>query len=63
MWDELNRKVIRSRDVVFDERVLHKDRDNKENSGSTRKNEDSSEYLELEDLPDSSVVEHSLARR
>ena len=28
-WDDKNRKVIRSRDVVFDESVLYKDRDNK----------------------------------
>ena len=35
---------------------------NKENNGSTRKNGDSSEYLELKDLPDSSVVEHSFGQ-
>ena len=59
LWNEQKRKSIRNRDDVFDERVLYKDRDNKENNGSTRKNGDSSEYLELEDLPNSSVAEHS----
>lgn len=35
LWDEKNRKIVRSRDVIFNESVLYKDRDSRQCSGST----------------------------
>ncbi|KAF7146825.1 hypothetical protein RHSIM_Rhsim04G0175200 [Rhododendron simsii] len=34
-WDEKNRKIIKSRDVIFNESMLYKDRDSKKCSGSS----------------------------
>lgn len=56
-WDNKNRKIIRSRDVVFDEKVMYKDRDIKLSSGSTTSDGDTSEYFGLEDLPGDRGVE------
>ena len=33
-WDEQNRKIIRSRNVVFDEKVLYKDKSNSDLEGT-----------------------------
>ena len=50
-------KIIRSRDVVFDEKVMYKGRDNKQRSESTTSDGDTSEYFGLEDLPVDREVE------
>ena len=55
LWDEANKKIIRSRDVVFDESVMYKDRN--ASSGSTTEDAESSEFMEVEDLPDVIVGE------
>ena len=56
-WDDKNKKTIRSMDVVFDEKVMYKDRENKQSSESTTSDGDTSEYYGLEDLPVDSEVE------
>ena len=48
-------KIIRSRNVIFNEEVMYKDKDNVKDSQSSRsstKDEDGSEYMDLEELPD-----------
>ena len=55
LWDEKNRKIIRSRDVIFNEEVMYKDRDNtkdSQSSGSSTTDTGGSEYMDLEELPD-----------
>ena len=55
LWDEKNRKIIRSRDVIFNEEVIYKDMDNAkagQSSGSSTTDADASEYMDLEELPD-----------
>ena len=44
---------------MFDERVVHKYVDNKENSGGTAKDEKLFKYLELEEFPDHSRIKPS----
>lgn len=56
-WNDKNMKVIRSRDVVFNEKVMYKDRNSKRSSGSTDLDGDTSEYFGLQDLPDDSGFE------
>ena len=48
-WDEENRKIIRSRNVIFNEKVMHKNKD--------KVHEDSNEYLELDDTSENDVPE------
>ena len=47
-WDEKNRKVIRSRDVIFNKKVLYKDRNSVSNGVSSEP-----EIVELEDVTSS----------
>jgi hypothetical protein len=61
-WDDKNRKIIRSRDVVFNEKLMYKDRDSKLSSGSTTSDGDISEYFGLEDLPLDSGVEQNFGQ-
>ena len=49
-YDYTHKKIIRSRDVVFSERALYKDRDSKRNSGSTTLDGGPSKYFDVEDL-------------
>ncbi|XXG64806.1 hypothetical protein AAC387_Pa05g2660 [Persea americana] len=48
-WDEENRKIIKSRNVIFNEKVMHKNKD--------KVHEDSNEYLELDDTSENDVPE------
>ncbi|XXG79495.1 hypothetical protein AAC387_Pa09g0546 [Persea americana] len=48
-WDEENRKIIRSRNVIFNEKVMHKNKD--------KVHEDSNEYLEPDDTSENDVPE------
>ncbi|XP_020253791.1 uncharacterized protein LOC109830842 [Asparagus officinalis] len=53
--DEKNRKITRSRDVIFNKEVMYKDIDNAKNSqsnGSSTTDVGVSEYMDLEELPD-----------
>ena len=57
LWDEKNRKIIRSRDVIFNEEVMYKNKENvkdSQSSGSNTTDTGSSEYMDLEELPDRS---------
>ena len=50
-WDIENRKIIRSNDVVFNEKVMHKDSlQQKQNKA------DEKEFVEMEELPDMGVT-------
>jgi len=52
LWDDQNRKMIRSRDVVFNEKVMYKDR-------NTKKSEQREpDYFGLEDVSGGRIVEH-----
>ncbi|KAI9198572.1 hypothetical protein LWI28_018376 [Acer negundo] len=52
LWDDQNRKMIRSRDVVFNEKVMYKDRNTKT---SEQREPD---YFVPEDVSDGEIVEH-----
>jgi hypothetical protein len=54
-WDEENRKIIRSRNVTFNENVFHKDRSSAE-SMSSRKQIELSERVPLEEISESDVA-------
>jgi hypothetical protein len=52
LWDDQNRKMIRSRDVVFNEKVMYKDT-------NTKKSEQREpDYFGLEDVSGGRIVEH-----
>jgi hypothetical protein len=52
LWDDQNRKMIRSRDVVFNEKVMYKDR-------NTEKSEQREpDYFGLKDVSGGRIVEH-----
>ena len=55
IWDDQNKKVIRNRDVIFNEKVMYKDRhkthaSNLEQSGPV--------FAEADDIPDDTPTEH-----
>ncbi|KAK2378762.1 putative mitochondrial protein [Trifolium repens] len=50
LWDDENKKMIRSRDVIFNERVMYKDRHNTTTKDSDVREPD---YAELDDVPES----------
>ena len=50
-WDDQNRKIIRSKDVIFNEQVLYKNRAEIEAGGSEIDGK-STEVIQLEDLPE-----------
>jgi hypothetical protein len=53
-WDDQNKKVTRSRDVIFNENVMYKDRDTQSPSNSAQSDP---VYVELDDIPKSSVAQ------
>ncbi|ONK73556.1 uncharacterized protein A4U43_C04F32850 [Asparagus officinalis] len=53
MWDDKNRKIVRSKNDIFNEEVMYKDMDNIKDSQSSRsstKHVGGSEYMNLEEL-------------
>ncbi|MGV8048671.1 hypothetical protein PJP07_31195, partial [Mycobacterium kansasii] len=48
-WNTENKKIIRSKDVFFNEKVRNKD-------GVQQNKADEKEFVELEELPDTGVV-------
>ncbi|KAG6741363.1 hypothetical protein POTOM_054597 [Populus tomentosa] len=51
-WDDQNRKIIRSRNMIFNEKVLYKDRLNVEiDMANSDTNPQRSEFIRLEGLP------------
>jgi ATP-binding cassette subfamily B (MDR/TAP) protein 1 len=55
LWDDENKKMIRSRDVVFNERVMYKDRHNTSTNGSKLNDP---VYAEVDDIPESPIIEN-----
>ncbi|KAE8690148.1 hypothetical protein F3Y22_tig00110925pilonHSYRG00035 [Hibiscus syriacus] len=53
-WDYENRKIIRSRDVIFNENVMYKDRSTVESSSSNTKVE-TKEFVEFEEISGNDV--------
>ena len=53
-WDEQNRKIIRSRNVIFNERVMYKDRSTVV-SDVIEINQKKSEFVNLDELTESIV--------
>jgi hypothetical protein len=53
-WNDQNKKVTRSRDVIFNENVMYKDRDRQSPSNSAQSDP---VYVELDDIPESSVAQ------
>jgi hypothetical protein len=52
-WDDQNRKIIRSRNVIFNEKVLYKDRSSAEtDKADSDTSPQGSEFIRLEGLPD-----------
>ena len=54
IWDDEKKKVIRSRDVIFNERVMYKDM-HKIDANDSEQNE--SVFADADDVPDTSVTE------
>ena len=50
-WDEQNRKIIRNRNVIFNERVMYKDRSTVVSEIDQKK----SEFVNLDELTESTV--------
>lgn len=57
-WDEQNRKIIRSRNVTFNESVLYKDRSSAESMSSSKQLE-LSERVALEEISESDVAKRN----
>ncbi|KAG6761047.1 hypothetical protein POTOM_034237 [Populus tomentosa] len=52
-WDDQNRKIIRSRNVIFNEKVIYKDRSSEETEmADSDTSPQRSEFIRLEGLPD-----------
>jgi hypothetical protein len=52
-WDDQKRKIIRSRNVIFNEKVLYKDRSSVETDmADSDTSSQKSEFIRLEGLPD-----------
>ncbi|PNX60087.1 hypothetical protein L195_g060011, partial [Trifolium pratense] len=56
LWDDENKKIIRSRDVIFNERVMYKDR---HNTTTTDSKLSEPVFAEVDDVPESPTVESS----
>jgi hypothetical protein len=56
LWDDENKKTIRSRDVIFNERVMYKDR---HNTTTTDSKLSEPVFAEVDDVPESPTVESS----
>ncbi|WVY98453.1 hypothetical protein V8G54_030604 [Vigna mungo] len=54
LWDNGNQKMIRSRDVIFNEKVMYKDRNNTCNNNSEQSRP---VYVEMDDVPETPVIE------
>ena len=55
LWDDENKKMIRSRDVVFNERVMYKDR---HNTSTNESKLNDPVYAEVDDIPESPIIEN-----
>ncbi|WVZ04864.1 hypothetical protein V8G54_018210 [Vigna mungo] len=53
-WDNENQKMIRSRDVIFNEKVMYKDRNNTCNNNSEQSRP---VYVEMDYVPETPVIE------
>ena len=53
-WDDKNRKIIRSRDVIFNKKIMYKDRD-KSACGSESESVTCHEHVELEEISESDL--------
>ena len=53
-WDEQNRKIIRSRNVIFNEQIMYKDRSTVV-SDVTEIDQKKSEFVNLDELNESTV--------
>ncbi|WVZ14797.1 hypothetical protein V8G54_012363 [Vigna mungo] len=54
LWDNENQKMIRSRDVIFNEKVMYKDRNNTCNNNSEQNRP---VYVEMDDVPETPIIE------
>ena len=54
LWDSENKKMVRSRDVIFNERVMYKDKDNTDTSNSEQSGP---VYAEVDDVPETPMIE------
>jgi hypothetical protein len=54
LWDDQNKKIIRSRDVIFNEKLMYKDRSTAQSTSPVQNDPVSTE---LADLSDSSVAQ------
>ena len=54
LWDEQNRKIIRNRNVIFNEQVMYKDRSSVV-SDVTEIDQKKSEFVNLDELTESTV--------
>ncbi|WVY97098.1 hypothetical protein V8G54_029249 [Vigna mungo] len=54
LWDNENQKMIRSRDVIFNEKVMYKDKNNTCNNNSEQSRP---VYVEMDDFPETPVIE------
>ena len=55
LWDDENRKMIRSRDVIFNERVMYKD---KHSTSANNTEQIEPVYAEVDDVPENPIVEN-----
>ncbi|WVZ16676.1 hypothetical protein V8G54_009658 [Vigna mungo] len=54
LWDNENQKMIHSRDVIFNEKVIYKDRNNTCNNNSEQS---ILVYVEMDDVPETPIIE------
>ena len=55
LWDDENKKMIRNRDMIFNERVMYKD---KQNIGASNSDSTGPVYAEVDDVPESPIVDN-----
>ena len=56
LWDDQNRKIVRSRDVIFNEKLMYKDRDTTDSSNSAQRDP---VYADMGDIPESGQTEQT----
>ena len=54
LWDNENQKMIHSRDVIFNEKVMYKD---KNNTHTSNPEQSGPIYVEVDDVPETPIVE------